>query len=199
MKLLLLADEVDPYLYDYYKPGRLKEYDLILSAGDLKPSYLTFLVTMANRPLLYVHGNHDEIYESIPPEGCDCVDDKLVNVKGLRILGLGGCPLYNGRGFQYTEKEMQKRIRRLRRKIKKAGGVDIILTHAPPRGIGDGEDLAHRGFECFVDLIHEYHPAYFVHGHQHLNYKTFSQRVIQYGDTSVINAGGKHVLEIEGK
>ena len=39
--------------------------------GDLPASYLTFLVTMANRPLFYVHGNHDVRYENQPPEGCD--------------------------------------------------------------------------------------------------------------------------------
>ena len=35
------------------------EYDLILSCGDLSARYLSFLVTMARCPLLYVHGNHD--------------------------------------------------------------------------------------------------------------------------------------------
>lgn len=46
MKLLLLSDKESPYLWDYYRPGRLSEYDLMLSCGDLKASYLSFLVTM---------------------------------------------------------------------------------------------------------------------------------------------------------
>ena len=33
MKLLLLSDHESPYLWDYYQPGRLAEYDLILSCG----------------------------------------------------------------------------------------------------------------------------------------------------------------------
>ena len=77
MKLLLISDQEEPYLWDYYQPGRLAGYDMILSAGDLKPSYLRFLVTMANRPLLYVHGNHDVCYATDVPEGCDCVDGTL--------------------------------------------------------------------------------------------------------------------------
>ncbi len=54
MKILFLADEECPYLWDYYQPGRLDGYDLIVSCGDLKPSYLSFLVTMSNKPVLYV-------------------------------------------------------------------------------------------------------------------------------------------------
>ena len=107
MKLLLISDEVDKYLWDYYRPGRLAGYDLILSAGDLNAEYLSFLVTMANRPLLYVPGNHDGSYAQKPPEGCDCIDGKLVTVNGLRILGLGGSALYNRGPHQYTEAQMQ--------------------------------------------------------------------------------------------
>ena len=197
MKILVIADEEEPFLWDFYRPGVLRDYDLILSAGDLKASYLEFLVTMANRPLLYVHGNHDLRYDSEPPEGCECIEDRLVTVKGLRILGLGGCMRYNMKPHQYTEVEMEKRIRRLRRAIRKAGGVDIILTHAPPLDLGDGADLCHRGFACFRELIEEYKPRYFVHGHQHLNYRTASQRVRTCGETTVVNACGRYVLEWE--
>ena len=70
MKILVVADEESTYLWDHYRPGMLKDYSMILSAGDLKASYLSFLVTMANRPLLYVHGNHDASYAYRPPEGC---------------------------------------------------------------------------------------------------------------------------------
>ena len=196
MKLLLIADQEEPYLWDYYTPGKLKEYDMILSAGDLKPIYLEFLVTMANKPLLYVHGNHDVIYQSQPPGGCDCIDDTLTVCKGLRILGLGGCMLYNGKPFQYTEKQMARRIHALRRSIRKAGGVDVILTHAPPLGMGDGEDLCHRGFACFLELIDELQPKFFIHGHMHLNYQTASQRIRQRGGTTLINACGRYDLEL---
>ena len=113
MKLLLLGDHESPYLWDYNRPGTLAGYDLILSSGDLNPSYLSFIVTMGRAPLLYVHGNHDGRYQKSPPEGCDCIEDKLVICKGLRILGLGGCPTYNGGPHQYSERQMQRRIRKL--------------------------------------------------------------------------------------
>ena len=121
MRLLLISDEEDRYLWDFYRPGCLDGFDIILSAGDLKAEYLSFLVTLSNLPLLYVHGNHDVRYDQAPPEGCECIDDRLVTVKGLRILGLGGCMDYNGGKYQYTEKQMQRRIRRVTRQIRRAG------------------------------------------------------------------------------
>ena len=89
MKILLLADKECPALWDHYQPGRLDGIDLILSCGDLNSSYLSFLVTMGRAPVLYVHGNHDAAYRHRPPEGCDCIEDTLVTVNGIRILGLG--------------------------------------------------------------------------------------------------------------
>ncbi len=199
MKLLLISDEESPLFWDYYRPQRLKDVDLILSAGDLKAEYLTFLVTMGHAPLLYVHGNHDGSYEKRPPEGCECIDGKLVTVNGLRILGLGGCNLYNYGPHQYTERQMARRIRKLWWKLFRAHGVDIVLTHAPARGMGDMDDPVHRGFQCFLDLIDRYHPRYLIHGHVHTRYGVRTKRVLRRGETTVINACGYRILEIPDK
>lgn len=199
MKILALSDEECPALYDYYVPGRLAEYDLIISCGDLNAKYLSFIVTMARVPVLYVHGNHDEGYSRVPPEGCDCIDDQLIVYKGVRILGLGGCKKYRDGRHQYTEKEMKKRIRKLRWKLWRHKGVDIVVTHAPPAGIGDGDDPAHQGFEALVELINKYNPKYLLHGHVHLNYGQDQTRVRECGSTQVINACQRYVLEVPDK
>lgn len=196
MKILALSDQECPAFWDYYVPGRLKEYDLIISCGDLNPKYLSFVVTMARAPVLYVHGNHDERYDRIPPEGCDCIEDTIFVYKGLRILGLGGCLRYRPGAHQYTEKQMRKRIRKLRFKLWRHKGVDIVVTHAPPRGIGDSDDYAHRGFEALVELLDRYKPKYLLHGHVHTNYGKEVIREKQYGDTQVINVCERYVLNV---
>lgn len=196
MKLLLVSDKECPYLWDHYQGSRLREYDLILSCGDLKAQYLSFLVTMGRAPLLYVHGNHDVRYAAAPPEGCDCIEDKLYIHNGLRILGLGGSPHYNGGPHQYTEQQMARRIRRLGWKIRRAGGVDIVVSHAAPAGLVDTDSYAHRGFDCFVELIKRYQPKYFIHGHVHMNYGQQVQRVQTLGETTIINAYERFELEI---
>ena len=196
MKILAIADEECAALWDHYVPGRLKDYDLILSSGDLKASYLSFLVTMARCPVLYVHGNHDTTYDTKPPEGCDCIDDQLVVYKGLRILGLGGCRKYRPGNFQYTESQMRRRILRLKRQIRQAGGVDVVVTHAPPMGVGDAEDPAHQGFAAFLELIDSYHPQYLLHGHVHMRYGQNIPRHNEYHGTQVINVCERFTLDI---
>ena len=185
-------------LWDFYDETKLKGIDLILSAGDLPPAYLSFLVTFSNCPLLYVHGNHDDIYDVKPPEGCICIDDQIYVHEGIRILGLGGSMRYNNGRYQCTEKDMAKRIRKVGRQIRKNRGVDVIVTHAAPTGLGDRKDPAHQGFDCFLELMERCKPAFLVHGHVHMNYDSDIPRVMTYGDTTVINAYERYFLEIPG-
>lgn len=196
MKILTVSDEECPALWDYYVPGRLADYDLILSCGDLKAQYLSFLVTMARCPLLYVHGNHDAHYRTSPPEGCDCIDGHFVTYNGLRILGLGGCRKYRKDDHQYTDKEMRLRIWKLRRQLSRAGGVDVVVTHAPPEGLGDADDPAHWGFESLRELLDQYHPQYLVHGHVHMSYGHDIPRELCYNGTKIINAYERYTIEL---
>lgn len=198
MRILLISDEESPYLWEHYQPGRLDGIDLILSCGDLSPEYLSFLVTVGRAPLLYVHGNHDDKYSRRPPEGCECIDDTVINIDGIRILGLGGSLRYSPKGeHQYSEREMAKRIRKLRSKIWLNRGVDIIVTHAPVRGLGDEDNLAHRGFEVFQKLLKKRKPRYWVYGHVHMSYGMNHQRVIEHQNTKLVNAYDRYIIDVE--
>ncbi|MBQ7801063.1 MAG: metallophosphoesterase [Oscillospiraceae bacterium] len=196
MRILTISDEECPALWDYYVPGRLKEYDLIISCGDLKPDYLSFLVTMGRAPVLYVHGNHDGRYDTNPPEGCDCIDGHFVVYNGLRILGLGGCRRYHPGPHQYTEAQMRRRIWRLKYQLWRHKGVDIVVTHAPPSGVGDDADQAHWGFEALLKLIDRYHPQYLLHGHVHMTYGQNMIREREYHGTKVINTYERYTLDV---
>lgn len=196
MRVLIVADEESRYYWDHFQPGRLDDIDLILSCGDLKAEYLSFLATMGHAPLLYVHGNHDGNYSRRPPEGCICIEDRIVTVGGLRIMGLGGCPTYNGGPHQYTERQMRRRIRKLRFSLWLHRGVDLVLAHAPVKGYGDGEDYAHRGFEAFLPLLEKYKPKFLIHGHVHMRYGVTAQRELQCGETQLINACDRYILEL---
>lgn len=188
MKILAIADLESPFFWDYYEKEKLADIDLILSAGDLHPDYLSFLVTMSKAPVLYIHGNHDEKYLCKPPEGCICIEDRIYVHEGIRILGLGGSMRYNDGVYQFTEKEMQRRIRKQYFSLRRHNGFDILLTHAPAKNLNDGNDLTHRGFQTFEYLLERYQPQYFIHGHVHKTYGPTFKRFDRYHNTIVINA-----------
>lgn len=197
MKILAVSDIEAKYYYDYYTPGKLDGFDLILSCGDLHREYLEFLVTMSHCPVLYVPGNHDERFELRPPEGCVCADGQIVVVNGVRILGLGGSYRYKKSKYMYTENEMKLRVCKLLPSVLWHRGFDILLTHAPARHINDTDYITHRGFECFVRLLDIFHPKYFIHGHVHMNYGAHIPRKASRGNTIIINAYDHHVFDYE--
>ena len=196
MKILVVSDHESKALWDFYEPGKLDPYDLIISCGDLAPQYLSFLATFTKAPVLYVHGNHDDCYEQTPPEGCTCIDGKIYHFHGLRIVGLGGSMRYRPGINQYTDREMGSRVRALRYRLWRNHGFDLLVTHSPAKGLGDCEDLTHTGFDAFVKLLDRYQPAYHVHGHVHANYSYKKRGPLQHGPTTIINVYESYVLEI---
>lgn len=195
MKILAIADEESPYLWDFFEKEKIDGIDLIISCGDLEPTYLSFLATLSNVPVLYVHGNHDEKYEQVPPEGCICIEDDVFVYKGVRIMGLGGSMRYRPGEHQYTEYEMKGRLLRMWPKIFWRRGVDILVTHAPAFGLNDGIDLPHKGFQTFKEILDKYQPKFFLHGHVHLNYGRKYKRYDYYKNTKIINAFERYVFE----
>lgn len=197
MRILVVADEESQYYWDFYEKGKLDGIDLIISCGDLEPSYLEFLVTFSNVPVLYVHGNHDTKYDFRPPEGCICIDDTIYVHEGIRIMGLGGSMRYHEGSYQYTEREMAARVRRLWFKILIHRGVDILVTHAPAFQLNDGRDLPHQGFKAFRRLLDKYKPRFFLHGHVHMSYGREHKRYDKYEQTHIINAYERCIFDYE--
>jgi hypothetical protein len=72
--------------------------------------------------------------------------------------------------------------------------VDVLLTHAPPRGVGDGDDAAHRGFDTLHGLTRALRPAALLHGHVHPYGMRPGLRLL-HGAT-VCNVTGWHLLDI---
>ncbi len=206
-----MADEEAEALYG--EALQELEPDLIVAAGDLPFDYLENLVTRAGVPLVYVPGNHDEdvrprsqnygpvvVEQPIPgPQGCDNVDGRILEAAGLRVAGLGGSLRYRVGPNQYSQRQMRRRALGLElragwRRLLGRPGVDILLTHAPPLGLGDGEDLPHRGFAAFHRLVRVLRPQLMVHGHVHPYGRKRDDR--ELGATQVVNAVPYRLLEL---
>ncbi|MBW2659530.1 MAG: metallophosphoesterase [Deltaproteobacteria bacterium] len=195
MRILSVSDQVEPMLYEPGCQKSLPGVDLILSCGDLPPDYLTYLMTVFNVPLLYVSGNHDGQYDYNPPQGCVDMHGKIVVYKGIRIMGFEGCHWYNGGKFQYTEKQMARIVFKTKFKIWWHKGIDIVISHAPPRHVHDAKDSCHKGFKCFGSFIDKYSPQLFLHGHIHTSFKNQEKRKTTINKTDVINTFGYYMFE----
>ncbi|GHU88788.1 serine/threonine protein phosphatase [Clostridia bacterium] len=194
MKVLLVGDKESAYVWDHFDRKNFAGVECVLSCGDLSAHYLEFIVTMLSVPLYYVPGNHDKTYDKNPPGGCTCVDGKLTDIGGLSVLGFGGCRAANRDIHQYTEGDMRRRVRKTLPSVRRRG-FDILLTHAPSFGLGDGKDQFHQGFECFRELLETYKPRYQIYGHQHKAYG-FTPPPEGFGDTRLINACGHRIIDL---
>jgi uncharacterized protein len=226
MRILCVADESDPIVYSANISERYGNVDFVIGAGDLQLKYYEFIVSSLNKPLYFVFGNHHvtememfnnrnyfegtDFFEYDKRKfswgvGADYLDGKVVRDKnsGLLLAGLGGSMRYNNGENQFTEHQMLMRILKLvprlwMNKLRYGRYLDVLVTHAPPRGIGDAEDMCHMGFSVFLWFMRKFKPRYLLHGHIHL-IDLNTQRIRQYQETQVINVFGSYILEIEKK
>lgn len=207
MKILALSDQVVEQLYCPSVKERFDDVDLVVGCGDLPSYYLEFIVSMLNVPLIHVPGNHDPaapaLDSDLSPHGCaNNIDGLVIEERGLLIAGLGGSIRYRPDGVnQYTQGEMARRILTMTprlwwNRLRYGRFLDILVTHAPPRGIHDAEDPAHVGFASFNRFIARFRPRYLLHGHSHV-YRRDAATSTQTAQTTVINVYPYRVIEIE--
>jgi hypothetical protein len=214
--VLAVSDEVDEGLCA--NVGLASDAELILACGDLPFDYLGYLMNALDVPLVFVPGNHDPdltgyrvsragltLRAGLParapwPEGSICADGSIADVAGLRVAGLGGCRNYNGGPNQYSDRQQARRARVLSRtarwrRMRDGRGVDVLLTHAPPRGVGDGDDPVHQGFTALNGLAARLRPAVLLHGH--VSPRDAANPGRRLGHTLVRNVVGRHLIDIE--
>jgi len=210
---LVVSDEEDPGLSRGARPDGI---DLVVSAGDLPFDYLADIADRLGCPGVLVPGNHDPdltgfrerrglwLRDGLPeawpgPAGFDDADGRVVDVAGLRFVGLGGCVRYRHGPNQWTQREQARRaravVRAARRRTRRDGRpVDVVLTHAPPRKLGDRDDAPHHGFECLHQVVAALRPRLLLHGHIHPYGRPVPDRVL--GDTRIVNVVGRRTMEL---
>lgn len=218
VRVLAVSDVVEEGLRADIAPAR--SADLILGCGDLPFEYLGYLMNALDVPLVFVPGNHDPdlsgyrvsragltLRAGLParppwPDGAVSADGRVVDVAGLRIAGLGGCRRYRPGPNQYSDRQQARRARRLAARVRlhrvRHGGrhgLDMLVTHAPPRGAGDGSDPVHQGFPALNDLAARLRPALLLHGH--VDPDPADHRDHTLGHTIVRNATGWQLFDLD--
>ncbi len=201
MKVLAISDNVLPQLENPdYLQRTYGDIELLISCGDMPVPYLELIGSTLNVPLFFVRGNHDLNYSRGHPGGDD-LNEQVVRFRGLTFAGLEGSPRYNQQPVQYVESQMLLMVlglgpKLLLKRLRYGSGLDVIITHAPPRDIHDLPDLPHRGFRSLRLLIQLYRPRYLLHGHV----DTWDRRrptTTHFAGTEVININPMKVLTLE--
>jgi uncharacterized protein len=192
VRVLALCDQVCDTLYGPAIRDRRGQVDLVLTCGDLPTSYIDFVASMLDVPVLGIHGNHDQ-----PPgdaslgSGMVPLDGRVVNEQGLLIAGFDGSLRYNRGPYQYTENEMRLKVAGMvpalmANKVRYGRYLDVLITHAPSLGIHDQPDECHRGFAVFRWFLERFRPRYHLHGHVH-RYNSLTPTRTVFGETVVLN------------
>lgn len=200
MKILSLSDVVEPTIYSPVIRQRFSNIDIVIGCGDLPYYYQEFVASVLNAQLFFIRGNHDQDVEYSrsatrrAPLGGENLHGRSVWYMDKVFAGVEGSLRYRPGPFQYTQREMWWHVfslvpALLRNKLVYGRYIDVFVTHAPPRGIHDKDDLTHQGIDAFRWFIKVFKPAYHFHGHIHV-YRPDEVTESLFGSTQVINTFG---------
>lgn len=205
MKILAVSDQVVERVYTLANNGHFKGIDLLLGCGDLPYTYLEYLLTVLNRPLFYVPGNHDPDFnprdERSKADGGSNLDLETVVYNQTLIGGFGGSVRYRPDGTnQYTQSEALRRAyqmipKLLVNRIKYGRALDILISHSPPMGIHDDNDQAHHGLKALNWLLRVAKPRYLFHGHTHFYRNNIAEFDTIIESTRIINVYPYKVID----
>lgn len=208
IKLLAVSDTEVDMIYSPLIVKRFGDANLLISCGDLPFYYLEYMVSMLNRPLYYVNGNHtphhgEQWVSSIreaPWGGVDIHRRAVRDSSGLLLAGIEGSLRYNMGYNQYTQAQMWSMTlglvpKLLLNRLLYGRFLDIFVTHAPGWKIHDRDDLPHQGIKAFSWLVRVFQPEFHLHGHIHI-YTKYEKVETLVGNTWVVNACGYKVIQI---
>jgi Icc-related predicted phosphoesterase len=174
------------------------EGDLLVHAGDFTMRGTLAEVALFNRWLgalphphkVVVAGNHDFAFERHKERarqaltGATYLEDEGIELGGLRIWGSPWQPRFGDWAFNLD------RGADLRAKWESIPeGLDVLITHAPPAGIGDRTSAGdHVGCCDLRDVVQSRAPRLHVFGHIHEAYGILETPATLYVNAAVCTA-----------
>lgn len=200
------------------------EIQTIIHAGDgssyrsvdlNKEEFRNFLNWFQELPFpnkIYIPGNHDTSLE-FPSSRKDLLRDTEVKVlfheaiqcQGFTIFGSPYTPAFFDWAFNVDRESLKKYWDHIKE------GVDILVTHGPPLGLGDKTTLGtlygevgHFGDKHLMQAVHRVEPKVHIFGHFHdhggvknngIYYKKGCKT--QFINASIVNNGHKKVNSVK--
>jgi predicted phosphodiesterase len=186
--------------------------DVFIHAGDFTDmgsledvrAFDAFLARLRHRHKIVIAGNHDFCFERAPERARPLIahatylEDEALDVAGLRFYGSPWQPWFNDWAFNLSRGEPLRR-----RWALIPPGIDVLITHGPPRGHGDltahGEMV---GCDDLLARVHEVRPRLHVFGHIHEGYGVTRDEHTTYFNASTCTVryepvNGPLVFELE--
>ncbi|MFZ1483767.1 MAG: metallophosphoesterase [Candidatus Saccharimonadales bacterium] len=174
MKALVIADRRPDI--DIGATIAAENIELVITLGDLTREDILALADIQHIPKIGVYGNHDS-GTYMPELGIWDMHLKTWDYKGLKFGGFQGCVRYkvNPDAIMCTQDEATSLMQNF-------PAVDVFISHCPPRGINDEEEIAHQGFNALRQYIDDQQPKLWLHGH---TYPTDETVIKQHGSTRI--------------
>jgi hypothetical protein len=202
VRLLAVSDDIDPAIEVASNRLGLGQLDAIVGCGDLQPDYLGFLADAFQVPLAFVRGNHDrgghwEESSVLAPRPLQT--GRLTRVDGLTVAALEWPGARTNEAMRYDGRAWWDVARLawaiLKRRLTGRGGPILVLSHAPPEGLGDrAADRYHVGFAAYRWLLERLQPPLWLHGHVPL--ASVDDWRCSLGQTTIANVTGVVVVEL---
>lgn len=157
--------------------GQVPDGDVFVHAGDLLRGgtldelgpVADWIQRLPHRHKVVVAGNHDWCFVNDRDAACErlgeviYLQDAGITIDGVRFWGSPWQPEYNDWAFNLP------RGPALAEKWSKIPeGLDVLITHGPPRGFGDAGPTEHRaGCKDLLERVRQVRPRVHLFGHIH--------------------------------
>ena len=204
IRWLAVSDDPDPALGHAKNRADLGRLDAIVGCGDLEPDYLGFLADAFCVPLCYVRGNHDKggrwddtVARNAPRP---LASGRIHRLNGVSVAALEWPGLRHGDRRRHDRSAWADVLRVVgRRGFARLAGVAqplVVISHAPPQGIGDREaDTYHAGYDGYRWLLERSDPPLWLHGH--VSPASVDSWRVVHEQTEVVNVTGAVLVEIQ--
>jgi uncharacterized protein len=202
IRLLAVSDTPDPALDYAGNREAIGAVDAIVGCGDLEPAYLGFLGDAFGAPVAYVRGNHDRgghWSESAADAPRHLASGRLVELDGITVAPFEWPGITEDQARRDESGAWLDVARASRglvaRRLRGRRAPVLVLSHAPPRGVGDrASDPYHVGYRSYRWLLERLRPPLWLHGHT--TPATVEDWRASLGTSVVANVTGSVVVEL---
>ena len=206
MKIVLISDTHNQHKHI----GELPKGDMIIHAGDISgrgwhnecETFIKWFKSLDYKYKIFIAGNHDFYFQGNSdriiamqmgiqvnpvealPDSVIYLKDSMIEIEGIKIWGSPITPTFYNWAFM-----MDRGPQIADHWLKMPEGMDIIVSHGPPKNILDLCPDGNVGDEDLLNRLLLTRPTYFVCGHIHEAYGIYKGLYTTFINASVLDGG----------